>query len=97
MESISVTSVERLDVVSRKEDLFVDHKLIPESADLFHSLIQTLGIKTIDFLVCNTLLDLRWKEFYLRLETSGVVVGESNDLTGNLKCIDGNTSGNECK
>ena len=83
--SISLTSVERLAVVSRKEDLFINHTPIPESSDLFHSLIQTLGIKTLDFLACNTLLDPRWIQFYTTLKESGVVVGASNDRTGNLK------------
>jgi len=82
LESISMDSIERLAVVSRKKDLFINHRPIPESAELFQSLIHTLGIKTIDFLACNTLMDPRWTQFYATL---GVVVGASNDLTGNLK------------
>ena len=82
LESIQMTSAERIAVVSRKEDRFVDHKPVTESEELFKSMIQTLGVKTIDFLACNTLKDPRWTQFYTSL---GVTVGASNDLTGNLK------------
>jgi alpha-tubulin suppressor-like RCC1 family protein len=85
LESIQLTSAERLAVVSRKEDLFVDHKPVTESEELFKSLIQSLGVKTIDFLACNTLLDHHWTQFYTALGETGVTVGASNDLTGNMK------------
>jgi alpha-tubulin suppressor-like RCC1 family protein len=85
LESIQLTSAERIAVVSRKEDSFVEDKSIPESVELFKSLIQTLGVNTLDFLACNTLLDPLWTQFFNSLEVTGVTVGASNDLTGNLK------------
>ena len=85
LESIQLTSAERIAVVSRKEDRFVDHKSIQESEEFFKSIIQTLGVKTIDFLACNTLMDPRWTQFYTLLEASSVAVGASNDRTGNMK------------
>jgi alpha-tubulin suppressor-like RCC1 family protein len=85
LESIQLTSAERIAVVSRKEDSFVENKSIPESVELFKSLIQTLGLNTLDFLACNTLLDPLWTQFYTSLQTTGVTVGASNDRTGNLK------------
>jgi alpha-tubulin suppressor-like RCC1 family protein len=85
LESIQLTSAERIAVVSRKEDSFVENKSIPENVELFKSLIQTLGVNTFDFLACNTLLDPLWTQFYTSLQTTGVTVGASNDRTGNLK------------
>lgn len=85
LEQIQLTSVERLAIVSIKDNRFINQTRVTESDDVFQSLIQSLGIKTIDFLACNTLMDPRWTQFYTRLEASGVVVGASNDRTGNLK------------
>lgn len=40
----------------------------------------------IDFLACNTLQDDSWKQYYQMLQTkTGVIVGASDDNTGNLK------------
>ncbi len=49
-------------------------------------LIRTYQVKVVDFLACNTLLDPSWLDYYERLTAeTGVVVGASDDLTGNLK------------
>ena len=49
-------------------------------------LIQTLGITNIDYLACNTLVFNHWKSYYAILtERTGVVVGASDDKTGNIK------------
>ncbi len=77
-------STERIAVVSRKDDLFVESMQIPDCEEFFSQMIQSYGVKNLDFLACNTLMDARWKEFFTRLDPV-VVVGASDDLTGNLK------------
>jgi alpha-tubulin suppressor-like RCC1 family protein len=47
------------------------------------SLIQQHSIKQIDFLACNTLP--LWQSYYDQLAQTGVVVGASNNRTGNLQ------------
>ena len=49
-------------------------------------LIQTFDIKNIDYLACNTLLFSHWMNYYdILMAKTGVVVGASNDKTGNIK------------
>jgi len=50
------------------------------------SLIRKCNVSRVDFLACNTLLDDKWKVFYQILqEQTGVIVGASDNNTGNLK------------
>ncbi len=50
------------------------------------SLIKEFNIKYIDFLACNTLNYKSWNNFFCLLKNeTGVIVGASNDKTGNLK------------
>jgi len=50
------------------------------------SLIQTLGILNIDYLACNTLSFSNWNNYYaILMDKTGVVIGASNDKTGNIK------------
>ena len=66
---------------------FLDKLLYSEENKAFFiNLIQTFNIENIDFLACRSLLDPLWSGFYDDLEqTTGVVIGASNDNTGNLK------------
>jgi len=49
------------------------------------NLINKLNIQNIDFLACNSLKYLNWVEYYNILFTlTGVKIGASNDLTGNI-------------
>jgi hypothetical protein len=49
-------------------------------------LIKDFNIKNIDFLVCNSLLNNKWLEYYnLLSQITNVTIGASNDKTGNLK------------
>jgi len=56
-------------------------------------LINQLSIKNIDYLACGTLRSDKWVNYYsqinkftkTRLNQLGVVVGASNDITGNIK------------
>jgi hypothetical protein len=74
-----------------QEELFSDSDLLPNAqysrnVQFIIDLIRNYEVVHVDFLACSTLLDERWKQFYaiLHLET-GVVVGASDDNTGNLK------------
>jgi hypothetical protein len=50
------------------------------------NIIKQFNITNLDNLACTSLLDEKWKEFYqlLNFET-GVIIGASNDNTGNIK------------
>ncbi len=85
---LSSQSVDRMGIVFRlnSNSLFVERKSFFNSEDFLVALIKEFGIKNIDFLACNTLKYPLWKSFYGRLaDKSGVIVGASNDKTGNLK------------
>ena len=50
------------------------------------NLIQTLGILNIDYLACDTLNFNNWVNYYaVLMEKTSVIVGASNDKTGNIK------------
>jgi hypothetical protein len=50
------------------------------------TLIKTLGITNIDYLACDTLKFTYWMNYYAVLtDKTGVVIGASNDKTGNIK------------
>ena len=50
------------------------------------NLIKDFGVKNIDYLGCNTLEYSNWVNYYSILTAqTGVVVGASNDETGNIK------------
>ena len=79
------SSADRIGFVSRIPDLLEGHSF-PENKVLMVSLLRDLDTKHVDFLACNTLNDPLWKAFYEDVEKeTGVVVGASSDLTGNVK------------
>ncbi len=56
------------------------------SANFFINLIKDLSIINLDFLACDTLLNLNWKTFYSYLEKeTGIKIGASDNKTGNIK------------
>jgi alpha-tubulin suppressor-like RCC1 family protein len=58
----------------------------PEQEETMVRIIRDHSVRHIDFLACNTLQDPSWTAYYARLtEQTGVIVGASNDRTGNLK------------
>jgi DNA-binding beta-propeller fold protein YncE len=70
-----------------RKPLFENNKeIISENSQFIINLIKEFNIKNIDFLACDTLNYDNWNNFYkqLSLET-GVIVGASNDKTGNIK------------
>ena len=80
-----LVSVERIGIVFTNvpDPMFLGSSFFES---ILPDLIRTYQVKTIDFLACSTLLDPRWVDYYLWLEKeTGVLVGASNDLTGNIK------------
>ena len=50
------------------------------------NIINSFQIKNIDFLGCNTLLYDSWSKYYnILTQSTSVIVGASNDATGNIK------------
>ena len=57
-----------------------------ENVRFIVNLIKDFGVKNIDYLGCNTLQYSKWVNYYSILTAqTGVVVGASNDETGNIK------------
>ena len=59
---------------------------INENVQFLIDIIKQYNIKNIDFLACDTLQYSFWNRYYEILKTeTGVIVGASNDETGNIK------------
>jgi alpha-tubulin suppressor-like RCC1 family protein len=57
-----------------------------ENVEFIINIINKFGVKNIDFLACNTLNLPNWISYYnLLTKETNVVVGASNDRTGNIK------------
>jgi len=57
-----------------------------ENVEFIINIIKQFGVKNIDFLACNTLNLPNWISYYnLLTKETNVVVGASNDRTGNIK------------
>ena len=74
------------------KSLFLANELVNDSGDYSENLqwlldvITEFGVKNADFLACNTLNNDLWKNYYGFLtEKTGIIVGASDDKTGNLK------------
>jgi len=89
------TKIERIGVVFsynlnniflNNEPFFDTLTTYNENVNFIISMIQQFSVKNIDFLACNTLNYDEWVTYYIILaDTTGVIVGASNDLTGNIK------------
>jgi len=94
------TTIDRIGIVfassssSNSQQLFLDVKPFfteesesnSENVDFLVSIIKDFSIKNIDYLACNTLQYPNWVNYYTILSNeTGVVVGASNDKTGNIK------------
>jgi hypothetical protein len=63
-----------------------DFNSYSENTQLLIDIIKKFGVKNIDFLACNSLNYANWVKFYdLLAKETGVIVGASNDKTGNLR------------
>ena len=77
------THIERIAFVSHfsENPVFLDNSPLFESVPFLNSLAQTFTVSHFDFLACSTLLNPSWTAFYSQL--SNVIVGASDDFTGN--------------
>lgn len=63
-----------------------DGNTFSPNTQLLIDIIKKFGVKNVDFLACNSLNYPNWVRFYnLLTKETGVIVGASNNLTGNLK------------
>lgn len=84
---IGLNTIERMALVSHETQRFLGKPFYAESNfTFFVDTIRQCQIKNLDFLACDTLNNLLWKSFYDNLHTeTGVLVGASDNQTGNLK------------
>ena len=65
---------------------FFENKGDSENLTFLISVIKEFAIKNIDFLACETLKYKNWVNYYTTLtKETGIIVGASNDKTGNIK------------
>ena len=70
------------------EPFFIEDETVPYSTNLqfILNIITEFQVKNIDYLACDTLNYLNWKNYYdILSNTTGVIVGASSDQTGNIK------------
>jgi hypothetical protein len=65
------------------EPLFSPHS---QNVELIVSIIREFSIQNVDYLACDTLKYSNWRNYYdILRESTGVIVGASDDKTGNIK------------
>lgn len=93
------TSISRIGIVftsnAESPKTFLDNKPLfevfetepySENLQFIINIINEFQIQNIDYLACDTLSYSAWSNYYqLLTQTTGVVVGASNDKTGNIK------------
>ena len=68
------------------DDLIFGQTTFSQNVTFLQNLISHFGIPYIDFLACNSLLYDNWKTYYqLLTNTTTVIVGASDNLSGNIK------------
>ncbi len=69
-----------------EDDLLDNQTSFSENVSFLISCIKEFHVGHIDFLACNTLQYSNWKSYYALLASqTSVVVGASNDATGNIQ------------
>jgi len=71
-----------------RKPLFLNSETDPysENVEFIIQVIKEFQVKNIDYLGCNTLNYNNWVNYYTLLtQQTGVIVGASNDKTGNIK------------
>jgi ribosomal protein L13E len=65
---------------------FFDETPFSENFQVLVDIIRDFGVGHVDYLACNSLQYDNWKQYYELLQTTAnVVIGASNDATGNVK------------
>jgi hypothetical protein len=73
-------------ILFQESDLEVGQTCFSENLSFLISCLNEFHVSHIDFLACNTLQYSNWKSYYALLaEQTAVVVGASNDATGNMQ------------
>ena len=73
-------------ILFQESDLEVGQTCFSENLSVLISCLNEFHVSHIDFLACNTLQYSNWKSYYALLaEQTAVVVGASNDATGNMQ------------
>ena len=68
------------------EPFFKENELTSsENVNFLITLFNQFKVQNVDYLACNTLNYPNWSKYYQLLTTTGVIVGASNDETGNIK------------
>jgi hypothetical protein len=66
--------------------LFTDPDVSGENVTWLLQVIKDYSVKNVDFLACDSLLYPNWVQYFDLLHSeTGVIVGASNDKTGNIK------------
>jgi hypothetical protein len=69
-----------------KAPLFNDPNTSGENVNWLIKVIKDYSVKNVDFLACDSLLYPNWVKYFDLLHSeTGVIVGASNDKTGNIK------------
>ena len=84
------TTIQRIGIVfvnAGPPQMFLDNESFTtnDNTSFMTSLVQDFHVERVDYLGCNTLKDDEWVNYYNTLTTTGLIVGASNDNTGNLK------------
>jgi alpha-tubulin suppressor-like RCC1 family protein len=80
------TTISRIGLAFEAHGLLDNAPLYDEQGTAFiQSVINAFSVKNIDYLACNTLMVPEWKAYYAEIATTGVIVGASDNSTGNLK------------
>jgi len=73
-------------ILFQDSDLEVGQTCFSENLSFLISCLNEFHVSHIDFLACNTLQYSNWKSYYALLSSqTSVVVGASNDATGNMQ------------
>ena len=92
-ENVKNSQIQRLGFVFEKNPYYIflnnepffEFGIISTNTQFLINIINQYKIENIDFLACETLLDSEWNDFYkLLMENTEVIVGASNNKTGNL-------------
>ena len=68
------------------DDLILGQTTFSDNVTFLKNLISQFTVSNIDFLACNSLLYDNWKTYYqLLTDTTTVIVGASDNLSGNIK------------
>ena len=84
------SKISRIAIVSHfsNNPYFVDNTFLfnDMSTQFIIDLIKQFNVSNMDYLACNTLNNLEWKNFYYTLHAAtGVIIGASDNDTGNIK------------